>query len=198
MLPLTALPQPTHPPTASNQTEFETVRGEMGKEAKRAAKLEQRVGVVTGGLAARQDKLRAEAEEAWGALRTAQTELQCFRWGLSRGVGPCVGARVCAAQRWLAVAALGACLMASHPMCLTSIPSPDPSLHPPAHLHPLTLTTRALHEAEQRSAPDRIEALQVLVSTQSAREHDLQERYKALCHEREDLRAALQAVPNAA
>lgn len=58
---------------------------------------------------------------------------------------------------------------------------------------------RALHEAEQRSAPDRIEALQALVAAQAAREGDLQGRYKRLCEERDDLRAALQvqvqAVP---
>ena len=65
---------------ASVQAEFEGVRREMEKEAKRAAKLEARVGVVTGGLVERQDKLRGEAEEAWGALRAAGTELQCFRW----------------------------------------------------------------------------------------------------------------------
>lgn len=89
------------------------------------------MGIVTGGLATRQDKLRAEADEAWAALRTAQTELRCFG---------------------------------------------------------------ALHEAEQRSAPDRIEALQALVGAQSQREHALQERYKALIHEREDLRRCM-AVP---
>ncbi len=55
----------------------------MEKEAKRAAKLEQRVGVVTGGLASRQEKLRGEADEAWAALRAAETELRCFRWALA-------------------------------------------------------------------------------------------------------------------
>ncbi|KAL4447677.1 hypothetical protein ABPG75_004896 [Micractinium tetrahymenae] len=119
---------------ASLQLEFEAVRKEMEKEAKRAGKLEQRVGVVTGGLAGRQDKLRGEAEEAWQALRAAATELECFR---------------------------------------------------------------ALHENEQRSAPDRIEALQALVAAQAAREKELQERYKELSHERDDLRRTLQAVPAA-
>ncbi len=52
----------------------------MEKEAKRAAKLEQRVGIVTGGLAGRQQKLRGGVEEVWGALRSAATELECFRW----------------------------------------------------------------------------------------------------------------------
>lgn len=117
---------------ASLQAEFDGVRKEMEKEAKRAAKLEQKVGIVTGGLVSRQDKLRKEAEEAWQKLREATTELECFR---------------------------------------------------------------ALHENEQRSAPDRIEALQALVAAQSQKEQDLQERFKALAEEREDLRRALQAVP---
>lgn len=37
------------------------------------------VGIVTGGLLSRQDKLRKEAEEAWQKLREATTELECFR-----------------------------------------------------------------------------------------------------------------------
>lgn len=37
------------------------------------------VGIVTGGLVSRQDKLRKEAEEAWQKLREATTELECFR-----------------------------------------------------------------------------------------------------------------------
>ena len=61
------------------QLEFEAVRREMEKEAKRAGKLEQRVALVTGGLAGRQEKLRGEAEEAWAELRAAGTELECFR-----------------------------------------------------------------------------------------------------------------------
>ena len=41
---------------------------------------------MTGGLAARQDKLRAEAEEAWQALRNATTVLECFRCAAGRGL----------------------------------------------------------------------------------------------------------------
>lgn len=52
----------------------------MEREAKRAAKLEQKAGVLTGGLAARQEKLRGEAEEAWHALAGAGVELECFRY----------------------------------------------------------------------------------------------------------------------
>lgn len=37
--------------------------------------------------------------------------------------------------------------------------------------------------------------LQALVAAQSQKEQDLQERFKALAEEREDLRRALQAVP---
>ncbi len=85
-------PTPPHP--TPGQLEFEGVRKEMEKEAKRAAKLEQRVGIVAGGLAARQDKLRGEAEEAWQALRAAATELECFRWGPG---GACAQCRASAA-----------------------------------------------------------------------------------------------------
>ena len=101
----------------------------MEKEAKRAAKLEQKASLVTGGLASRHEKLRGEVEEAWEALRSAQIELACFQ---------------------------------------------------------------ALHEAEQRAAPDRIEGLQELVGAQARRERDLQEKYKLLGRERDDLLRARQ------
>ncbi len=52
----------------------------MEREAKRAAKLEQKAAILTGGLAGRLDKLRGEAEEAWRALQGAVVELECFRW----------------------------------------------------------------------------------------------------------------------
>ena len=62
------------------QAEFEGVRREMEREAKRAAKLEQKAAILTGGLAGRQDKLKGEAEEAFRALQGAVVELECFRW----------------------------------------------------------------------------------------------------------------------
>jgi pre-mRNA-splicing factor CDC5/CEF1 len=61
------------------QAEFDAVRKEMEKEAKRAAKLEQKAGLVTGGLTKRQQKLLGETDEAWAALQSAATELECFR-----------------------------------------------------------------------------------------------------------------------
>ena len=120
---------------ASLQAEFEGVRREMEREAKRAAKLEGKVGLVTGGLAARQERLRGEAEAGWAALAEAGVELECFR---------------------------------------------------------------ALHAAEQRAAPERLEALQGLVAAQAARERALQERYGEARRERDDLRAPPPAAAAAA
>ena len=55
------------------------MRKEMEKDPKRAAKLEHKAGLVTGGLGARQAKLRGEVEEGWQALQAALVELECFR-----------------------------------------------------------------------------------------------------------------------
>jgi hypothetical protein len=168
----------------------------MEKEAKRAAKLEQKVGVVTGGLQARQQKLRGEAEEAWAALRTAATELECFRCGVQAGQARCW----LAGRLWRPGCRLLGCLLWGLVHHCLALPAQLLSLacgehHSRRRLPPAPV--RALHEVEQRSAPDRIEALQGLVAAQTARERDLQERFKRLCEEREDLRAALsvQAAP---
>jgi hypothetical protein len=53
---------------------------------------------------------------------------------------------------------------------------------------------KALHEQEQRAAPERMEALQELVARQVARERGLQARFKELRDEKDDLRRALAAV----
>jgi pre-mRNA-splicing factor CDC5/CEF1 len=100
---------------AALQADFEGVRKEMEREAKRAAKLEQKVGVVTGGLTTRQQRLGGEVEGALKELLAAEIELKCFQ---------------------------------------------------------------ALHEQEQRAAPDRMEALQALVAAQAKKESELQERYR--------------------
>jgi pre-mRNA-splicing factor CDC5/CEF1 len=100
---------------AALQADFERVRKEMEREAKRAAKLEQKVGVVTGGLVTRQQRLSGEVEGTLNELVAAEIELKCFQ---------------------------------------------------------------ALHEQEQRAAPDRMEALQALVAAQAKKEADLQERYR--------------------
>ena len=54
------------------QAEYSAARAEMEKEAVRAAKLEQRLNVLTGGYAAREANLRAGIEEAWAAERATQ------------------------------------------------------------------------------------------------------------------------------
>ena len=100
---------------AALQADFESVRKEMEREAKRAEKLEQKVGVVTGGLTTRQQRLGAEVEGTMKEVVAAEIELKCFQ---------------------------------------------------------------ALHEQEQRAAPDRMEALQALVAAQAKKEADLQERYR--------------------
>lgn len=68
-------------------------------------------------------------------------------------------------------------------------PGPEDLLH----LHPVPLFPQALAERERRAAPERIEALAERVAAQRARERDLQERYKALSRERQDLAGALAA-----
>jgi pre-mRNA-splicing factor CDC5/CEF1 len=51
----------------------------MRREAARAAKLEARAATVTGGLAARAERLRADAEAAAATGADARVELACFR-----------------------------------------------------------------------------------------------------------------------
>eukprot|EP00887_Chlorella_sp_A99_P003055 scaffold9.g3055.t1 len=167
--------------------EFEGVRKEMEKEAKRAAKLEQKVAVVTGGLAARQEKLRAEAEEAWQALASARMELTCFRRlheqeqraapdriealqargaRRARGAGGREGTEGQGARRRRQGRGglsprRGGCL----PTALCLCPPCPP---------------------------------QELVAAQQARERSLQEQYKQLTRERDDALRALQAAAAAA
>ncbi len=57
---------------AAIQGEYEAARKEMEKEAVRAARLEQRLGLLTGGYAGREAKLRAGIDAAWAAERAAQ------------------------------------------------------------------------------------------------------------------------------
>jgi pre-mRNA-splicing factor CDC5/CEF1 len=56
----------------SVQKEFEGVRAEMEKEAIRAAKLEQRMGVLTKGYVTREAALRKELESLWAATQDAE------------------------------------------------------------------------------------------------------------------------------
>jgi len=100
---------------AAMQAEFEGLRKDMEREAKRAGKLEQKAGLVTGGLVARQDRLRSEVEEGIKSAAAVKVEIACYK---------------------------------------------------------------VLHEQEQRVAPERIEALQALVSAASAKEAALQARYR--------------------
>ncbi|BDA46189.1 Cell division cycle 5-like protein [Coccomyxa sp. Obi] len=64
---------------ASMQGEHEAVRSEMEKEAMRAAKLEQRLAVLTKGYVMREAALRKDIEGTWQAVQTAEQELACFR-----------------------------------------------------------------------------------------------------------------------
>ncbi len=118
----------------SARADFEGVRAEMEREAQRAAKLEKKVGLVCGGLSARDAKLREQLAELAESAGTAGVELACFR---------------------------------------------------------------ALAEAERRSAPERMEALMAAVDRQREREGELQQRYKLLSRERDDLREALIAAVTA-
>ena len=61
------------------QTEFESVRGEMERQAKRAAKLEQKLGLLLGGLQRRDSELGTRAVELWGQVKDAAQELACFQ-----------------------------------------------------------------------------------------------------------------------
>ena len=54
------------------QGDFHGVRGEMEKEAMRAAKLDQRLAVITKGYVTRDAALRKGIENAWQALQAAQ------------------------------------------------------------------------------------------------------------------------------
>lgn len=110
------------------KSEFESVRGDMEREARRAAKLEGKLGLLLGGLQKRHGELEGRAGELWAQVRDAAQELVCFK---------------------------------------------------------------ALHEREQRAAPERLEALGELLGSAQQRERELQERYKALTRRREELTAAL-------
>ncbi len=67
------------PPLPAPQSEYDAALSEMQAEAKRAAKLEQKVGVLLTGLQQRDGKLRKQVDEAWDALLKARTELLCFQ-----------------------------------------------------------------------------------------------------------------------
>ncbi len=54
------------------QGEHEAVRSEMEKEAMRAAKLEQRLAVLTKGYVMREAALRNDIEGTWQAIQTAE------------------------------------------------------------------------------------------------------------------------------
>ena len=54
------------------QSDFHGVRAEMEKEAMRAAKLDQRLAVLTKGYVTREAALRKGIDIAWQALQAAQ------------------------------------------------------------------------------------------------------------------------------
>lgn len=53
---------------------------------------------------------------------------------------------------------------------------------------------QALQEQEQLAAPDRIERMKLLVQGEREREAELQQRYRQLCQQRDDLREELHQV----
>ncbi len=61
------------------QSEFESVRGDMEREARRAAKLEGKLGLLLGGLQKRHGELAGRAGELWAQVRDAAQELVCFK-----------------------------------------------------------------------------------------------------------------------
>ena len=64
---------------AALRWEFENVRREMERDAKRAAKLEQKIEILIGGLQNRQNAMVEEIEEARKQTASAAIELQCYR-----------------------------------------------------------------------------------------------------------------------
>lgn len=57
----------------------------MEQEAKRAAKIEQKVGILVNGLQQRDARLREQADKAWAALQMELVNLECFSVRQRRG-----------------------------------------------------------------------------------------------------------------
>ena len=118
---------------ATLKWEFENIRREMERDAKRAAKLEQKLDIIIGGLVNRQQNLLDSAEQARKRISSATVELKCYN---------------------------------------------------------------VLHEQEQRSAPERILELQNLVSAQTTREKNLQEKYGKILQAKTLLESESKHVPS--
>ena len=82
--------------------------------------------------------------------------------------------------------------MMSHCHCTTPDPLPSPPPLAPAPL-PRCPPPQVLHQRELRTAPERIERMLERVSAQHLRERGLQERYKLLMSERDDVARMLAA-----
>ncbi|GFR40753.1 hypothetical protein Agub_g1364 [Astrephomene gubernaculifera] len=63
----------------SLKSEFECVRGDMEREARRASKLEAKLGLLLGGLQRRHAEISSRGAELWGQVRDAAQELVCFK-----------------------------------------------------------------------------------------------------------------------
>ena len=63
------------------QADYDAARAEMEKEAKRAAKVEQKVNILVGGFQQRDTAARAKILELADQLQSAQIELACFKVG---------------------------------------------------------------------------------------------------------------------
>ncbi|CAN4090164.1 unnamed protein product [Withania somnifera] len=64
---------------AALQNEFENVKKKMDDDTKKAAKLEQKIKVLTNGYQMRAGKLWSQIESTFKQMDTAGTELECFR-----------------------------------------------------------------------------------------------------------------------
>ena len=61
------------------ESEFQDVREAMERQARRAAKLEQKVGILTSGLQQRGNRLETEVvEKFWPQLQESSLEFKCF------------------------------------------------------------------------------------------------------------------------
>ncbi|PNW85668.1 hypothetical protein CHLRE_03g197350v5 [Chlamydomonas reinhardtii] len=63
----------------SLKSEFDNVRADMEREAKKAAKLEGKLGLLLGGLQRRHGDLTGRVGELWAQVRDAAQELVCFK-----------------------------------------------------------------------------------------------------------------------
>ena len=143
------------------QADHELARSEMEREAKRAAKTEQKVNILIGGLQQRDTAARAKVTELVEQLQSAQIELTCFKViGLAHRTS----------------------FKSQHPD-KTQILTDSEDLLVPRLFQCISgksvqdlgcIFLQALKERELRAAPERIEKATELVQQQREREAELQ------------------------